>query len=344
MSKAKALSIIVPGRNEQFMFHTVDDLLAHTSEETEIIAICDEYWPEPPLVQHPRLQVVHFGKSVGQRAATNYGASLSRAKYIAKIDAHCSVDEGFDVKLLELMEPDMTMIPSMHRLEAFAWHCDGCGERVEQGSKPTECKECKGKDFSIIMVWQPRFQYPATVTWRFDASFHFQYWRQHRRSDRFKAQEPTGIAETPTCIGACFLMERERFWELGGMDEGHGGGPGWGQYGVELAMKAWLSGGRMVTNLNTWFSHMFRTSNFSKNGESSWPYEISQKSIDTARKHSRELCLSNGWPKQTRPLSWLIEHFAPFPEWDDDLIRQLKESERDFVPELSKHAQCPIRV
>ena len=162
------------------------------------------------------------------------------------------------------------------------------------------------------MVWQPRFQYAPTVTWRFDKELHFQYWRGYRQTEAFKKQEPSGIAETMSCIGCCFLMERERFWKLGGMDEGHGS---WGQYGTELACKAWLSGGRMVTNLNTWIAHLFRTGNFGKNGESSWPYPINQRDIDSARKHSRDLWLKDRWPQAVRPLSWLIEHFRPVPDW-----------------------------
>jgi GT2 family glycosyltransferase len=162
------------------------------------------------------------------------------------------------------------------------------------------------------MVWQPRFEHAPTVTWRFDKELHFQYWRGYRHTEAFKKQEPTGIAETMTCIGCCFLMERERFWKLGGMDEGHGS---WGQYGTELACKAWLSGGRMVTHLGTWIAHLFRTGNFGKNGESSWPYEISQRDIDKARAHSRDLWLKDKWPLAERPLSWLIEHFRPVPDW-----------------------------
>jgi glycosyltransferase involved in cell wall biosynthesis len=306
VAKAKLLSVIIPGRNEQFMRHTVDDVLAHTGEDTEVIAVCDKYWPEPPLLQHPRLQVLHFGETVGQRAATNLGASVSSAKYIMKLDAHCSVGENFDERMIELMEPDMTMIPAMHRLHVFDWHCNGCGEREYQGTKPKACKACEGTDFSMAMVWAPRWEYPATVTWRFDKALHFQYWRDFRKTDRFKQQEPTGVAETMSCIGACFMMERERFWELGGMDEGHGS---WGQYGTELACKAWLSGGRMVTNLKTWFAHLFRTGNFGKDGESSWPYPINQRDIDAARTHSRDL-----WINDPR-LPGLIDHFKPVPDW-----------------------------
>jgi hypothetical protein len=108
-------------------------------------------------------------------------------------------------------------------------------------------------------------------------------------------------------------MERERFWELGGMDEDHGS---WGQYGTELACKAWLSGGKMVTCLDTWIAHLFRTGNFGRNGESSWPYPINQRQIDSAREYSRNLWLEDKWPKAVRPLSWLIDHFAPVPDWD----------------------------
>lgn len=318
MGFAKALSVIIPGRNEEFMRHTVEDVLAHSSKDTEVIAVLDGYWCDPPLVQHPRLQVIHRGESIGQRAATNLGVSASKAKYILKLDAHCGTDENFDEKLLADMQPDITMIPAMHRFKVFDWHCDHCGERQEQGTKPRQCtnEECAKKnkkpEFSKVMVWQPRFEYDPTVTWRFDRNLQFQYWRKARKLDWFKEQEPSGLVETMSCIGCCFLMERERYWELGGMDEGHGS---WGQMGTELACKTWLSGGRMVTSLKTWIAHLFRTGNFGKHGESSWPYPISQRDIDAARKYSREMWLNDRWPQAVRPLSWLIDHFKPVPDW-----------------------------
>jgi len=331
MPFAKDLSIIVPGRNEQFMRHTIEDVLAHAKADTEVIAVCDASWPEPPIADHPKVKLLHTTTPVGQRAATNLGAQISRAKYICKLDAHCSVDEGFDTKMIAKMQPDYTMIPMMHRLEAFNWCCTDCGERHYQGSKPTKCgnEECKCTEFSMIMVWQPRFNKGATVSWRFDEELHFQYWRQHKKREEVKKQAESGIIPTLTCIGACFLMERERFWELGGMQEGHGS---WGQYGVELALSAWLSGGKMVTCLDTWFAHMFRTTNFAQNGESSWPYKISQRDINKARKYSRDMWLNNAWPKQKYPLSWLLEKFWPIRGWTDDALKKQKERDRDFTP------------
>ena len=329
VSRAKALSVIVAGRNEQFMANTVNDVLEHSGPETEVICVADGYWPPPGLEDHPRLQMIHFSESVGQRAATNAGAQLSNAKYIMKLDAHCATDEGFDEKMMAKMQPDWTMIPAMHRLWVFDWGCDGCGEREYQGSKPKSCKECGGTEFYMHMVWQPRTQYDPTVSWRFDSTLHFQYWRKYHRRPEVREEAKAGIIETMSCIGCAWMMERERYWELGGMDEGHGS---WGQMGTELACKAWLSGGKMVTCLDTWIAHMFRTNNFSKNGESSWPYPMSQKQIDAARKHSRKMWLQNRWPKQKRPLSWMLEHFWPVEGWEESDLKNQKERDKNFVP------------
>ena len=325
---ASDLTVIIPGRNEQFMRHTIEDVLAHSRGDTEIVAVCDSSWPEPPIADHSKVKILHTTTPVGQRAATNLGAEISRAKYIMKMDAHCSTDEGFDVKMMEKMQPDWTMIPSLHRLHVFDWACE-CGERVYQGGKPKKCEECGGTEFYMHMVWEPRTQYDATVSWRFDRSMQFQYWRKHRKRPEVREQAKAGIIETMSCIGCCFLMERERFWELGGMDEGHGS---WGAYGTELACKAWLSGGKMVTCLDTFVAHLFRTGNFARSGESTWPYPLSQRDIDKARKYSRDLWLNNMWEKQKYPLSWLVEKFWPIPGWTDDDLKKQKEREKNFVP------------
>jgi hypothetical protein len=131
-----------------------------------------------------------------------------------------------------------------------------------------------------------------------------------------------------SCIGCAFLMERERFLALGGMDEGHGS---WGQYGAECAMKAWLSGGKMVTTTKTHISHLFRTGNFSRNGESTFPYPLSGDAQEAARKYSRDMWFNNRWEKQVHPLSWLVEKFWPVDGWTDEDLQNQKERERDFV-------------
>ena len=292
-----------------FLARTVEDVLANARADTEVIAVCDGYWPDPPLQDHPRLKIIHHSQAIGQRAATNEGARLSQAKYIMKLDAHCAIDEGFDVKLMKDCQSDWTMVPVMHNLHAFDWECQGCGNRTYQGSRPKECAKCHGNLFGTVMVWKPR-ENRQTVSWRFDKNLQFQYWRKHSKRPEAKGD----LIETMSFIGACMFLERERFWALGGMDEAHGS---WGQFGTEWACKSWLSGGKLITSRKTWFAHMFRTGNFARNGQSTWPYPITQKQIDHARAYSRDFWLNGRWDKAIHSVDWLVQKFAPVPDWHE---------------------------
>lgn len=326
---AADLSVVIPARNEQFVRRTIEDVLAHMKGDTEVLAILDGSWADPVIQDHPRVKIIHTTTPIGQRAATNLGAQMSRAKYLMKLDAHCSVDDGFDVKLMEDCQPDWTMIPQLYRLHVYDWRCNECGNGTYQGSKPEKCEECGSTNLYMHMVWEPKWSVGATKSWRFDSDMHFQYWNDHARRSAVKEEAKSGLIETLSCIGCCFFMERDRFLELGGMDEGHGS---WGQYGAELACKTWLSGGKMVTSLKTWCAHLFRTGNFSANGESTFPYSLSGDEQEAARVYSRNLWLNNRWEKQKYPLSWLVEKFWPVPGWTDDDLHQQKEREQNFVP------------
>ena len=88
------LSVIIPARNEMFLAKTIENVLANARGKTEVIAILDGAWADPPIPDDPRVRLVYHPESIGQRAATNEGARISTAKYIMKLDAHCAVDEG----------------------------------------------------------------------------------------------------------------------------------------------------------------------------------------------------------------------------------------------------------
>lgn len=298
------LSILIPARNEIFLQKTIENILENIEADTEVIAVCEGNWPSPPVLDNPRVNLVVNFDPIGQRAATNLAARLSGAKYVMKADAHCAFGKGFDRILMEEFEPDWTVVPRMYNLHAFNWVCK-CGNRTYQGPKPEKCEKCGDTELEMEIVWEPRKSRRSDYL-RFDKDLKFQYWQQYEKERPDKAKEL--ISDCLGCLGACFMMTRERYWELDGMDESHGS---WGQMGTEVACKSWLSGGRLVTNKKTWFSHMFRTNNEGF----SFPYEISGKDIQKARKHSKRLWKDNKWTKAKKPLSWLIEHFKPVPGW-----------------------------
>lgn len=314
-----SLSVLIPARNEMFLQPTVDDILAQAQGDTEVIVVLDGAWPVIPLNDHPRLRLIHHSVSVGQRAAVNEAASLSRAEYVMKLDAHCTVGRGFDLHLIEAAKElgkDTTQVPVQYNLHAFDWMCDKCGNRTYQGPTPTRCadEKCPSTSFHREMVWRRR-RNRRTTAWRFDSDLHFQYWSEREKTVEGRKE----FSETLSLLGACFFLSRERYWELGGMDEEHGS---WGQMGTEVACKSWLSGGRVVCNKRTWFSHLFRT----QGGDFGFPYPNPPKEVEKARARSRELWIEGKWPGQVRTLPWLISRFSPVPGWER------KETGKEVMP------------
>ena len=183
----KLLSVIIPARHEQFLPNTITDVLAHSGPDTEIIVICDGEWPITPIPDQPRLTFVRTPEPIGQRAAVNLGARLSEAEFIMKLDAHCAVDQDFDLKLAEpyhnhTLSYDTTTIPRLYNLHVFDWVCKSCGRNYYQADRPPKCR-CGDDKFREEIVWQIR-KNRLTDFMCFDHEMHFQYWyRYHRRPE-----------------------------------------------------------------------------------------------------------------------------------------------------------------
>jgi glycosyltransferase involved in cell wall biosynthesis len=296
------LSVCIAARNEEFLPDTIEDVLKNSTADTEIIVVLDGYWPDPPLPDHPKVAIVHHTESIGQRAAVNEAVRISQAKFVMKLDAHCSVAKGFDTQLIkDCRRRNWTLIPTMWNLHAFDHKCVKCGKQYYQCDRPETCCGCE--EFERVMVWKPR-ERRRTIAWRFDKDMHFQYWGEY--SNRPEAKKK--ILETMCFIGACWFIHREQYWKLEGLDEATGS---WGQVGVEVACKSWLSGGKLLTDRNTWFAHMFRT----KNKTFGFPYKISGNDQNRAKKYSQDLWLNDRWPKAIYKLEWLVDRFKPVPGW-----------------------------
>ena len=315
------LSILIPARNEMFLARTIEDILANIEGKTEIIVGLDGVWADPPVKDDPRVTIIHHSESIGQRAMTNELALLSKAKYVAKCDAHCAFDKGFDVKLMADMQDDWTVVPTMRNLWAYDWKCMKCGKKWYQGPTPTSCPDCDNTtDFKRKMMWVGK-ENPQSNAYCFDSEPHFQYFREyHKRPEYLEAKAKTGLTETMSLQGSFFMCTRDKYWGLGLCDESFGS---WGSQGIEVAVKTWLSGGKVMVNHKTWYAHMFRT----QGGDFSFPYEQSGRKVQEAKAHARDLFFNNQYSKAIKPLSWLIEKFAPVPGWKPEDLDKLKANE-----------------
>lgn len=309
------LSVLIPSRNEFLLSKTIETTLAASEGEIEIIAILDGCWDRPKIKDDPRVKLIKYDKPVGQRKAVNDAAKIAKGEYILKTDGHSTFDKGFDVKLAGDCEYDWTVIPRMYNFHAFDWVCKN-GHRFYQDKadphKVNKCSECK-EELKIEYVWKIR-KHKKTDFMYMDKNLRVQYWQKYGKRKESKGD----IVDVMNGQGACWFQHKERFFELGGLDERHGS---WGQVGVEVACKAWLSGGSLKVNKKTWFAHVFRTT-----GAFGFPYHIRGSEQERARKYSRNLWLNNSWPLQKRKFEWLIEKFSP-PGWDTKAptIEHLKE-------------------
>ena len=330
------------------MRKAIETTLEAAEGDIEIIAVLDGYWPVPNISDDPRVVLIHHTEPVGQRRGVNEAAEIAKGKFILKTDGHSTFDKDFDVKLAADCEYDWTVIPRMYNLHAFDWVCKS-GHRFYQDNadphkknycantakvelsgvvgkierlkvkKKTNTKKykvlqekvgtlnsiianCK-EEVEIEYVYKPR-KFKLTDFMYMNSDLRVKYWSSYRKRPEAKGD----IVDVMNGQGACWFMHRDRFLELGGLDEKHGF---WGQVGVEVACKAWLSGGRQVVNKKTWFSHMFRTTS-----EFAFPYKIRASKQEEARAYSRDLWLNDKWPQATRKFNWLIEKFKPVPTWN----------------------------
>jgi glycosyltransferase involved in cell wall biosynthesis len=316
-----ALSVLIPGRKECFFDKTIASVLAASRADTEVIAVIDGEHLGPPVKARDRLTIIRHDKPLGQRQSINEAAKLSDAQFILKTDAHSTFDEGFDVKLMARCERDWTVLPRMYNLHAYDCVCELCGYRHDN-MVFANCPECGSTKVHNEDVW--KIKRHKKTDWMFfrspdidDKPLRVQYWDAKTarafpaeyRAHRQWAKRQGEIADVMTGQGACWFMHRARFWELGGLDaDGHGS---WGQMGVEMACKAWLSGGRQVVNRSTWFAHLFRCGD-----GPGFPYQMSGKAQQRTRDYSIKLWTSGKWDKQVRPLEWLVEKFWPVPTWE----------------------------
>jgi hypothetical protein len=212
----------------------------------------------------------------------------------------------------------------MRNLWAYDWKCYHCGWKKYQGPTPKKCEDCgKGDKIRRKMLWIGKNN-PQSTTYCFDSTPHFQYFNDWKRKSVYiKDKKEKSLTETMSLQGSCWMLTRDKYWDLNICDEDFGT---WGSQGIEVACKTWLSGGRVLVNHKTWYAHMFRT----QGGDFSFPYPMHSKDQKRAQAYAKDLFFNNKWPKQVRPLSWLLEKFWPVKGWTEEDLKKLKANDSKF--------------
>lgn len=209
--------------------------------------------------------VVHNKERLGLRGSVNRGVKHSSGEYILKTDEHCMFGEGFDEILLSEIEDNWIVVPRRYKLDVDVW--------MNFDESPM--------DYDRLLIDRP--DKIGGVRW----------------SNRDRARKNILLDETMVFQGSFYLMSRKHWNWLGGLNEA-GYGP-FAQEAIELALKTWLGGGKVMVNKKTWYSHKHR-----KFGRIVAP---EGKLVKAGNKYSKDYWLNNRWEERIHDLDWLLKRF-----------------------------------
>lgn len=281
------ISIIIPAKNERFLFETVEDIYRKSTEDIEVIAVLDGYWPEASRLpkEHKTLSYLHFGEGRGMRAGINAAAAVARGKYLLKCDGHVMFAEGFDAELLKECGRHDVVVPRRYALDAEKWEVKTDRRAIDYHylsypyAKPDE----------IGMHGQPWFE-------------------------RAVARTEILIDEEMSSQGSCWFMRKHHFDTcLGGALEEAGYGS-FVQEFQEIGLKTWLSGGRVLVNKKTWYAHLHKGKQYGRG------YFIDKREMIRGAHFSADFWMNNRWKNRRYSIEWLVEKFWPVPTWPADFL------------------------
>jgi hypothetical protein len=298
------LSIIIPSRQPEFLQQTVDDLLAKAEGDVEVIVVLDGYWHQ--LKDDPRVIILHQGevhKNLGMRRAISDGMRLARGEFVMKIDEHCLVSQGYDVRLSSICQPNWMIIPRRYRLDAENWKI------LDDGRPPID---------------RMYIEYPYLKPFDRTQGLHGEIWATPESDEE--------IIDTPTGQGSCYFLRKSYWDELfpNGMDEENYGT--FTQEAQELTFGVWLNGGRVVTDKKSHYAHLHKGS---KHGKGYGFSREQYREHEADKEKGRLFCIQH-WLSHPK-FKWFInEKFPDMPNWEGWEQRIEKDAEHDWSKDPSR--------
>lgn len=282
------LSVIIPAFKEPYTQKTIDSFLENSELDghLEILVIWDSAKHQQPIREDTRVKVITLPSKTGMRGAINAGLAEAKGEFIAKIDAHCVFEQGFDRCMMEsCASHNWLTIPRRYEVEEAPWII---------------CKRFPGVDYHY-------FSRPAPENGMTMAVLD---WRKDNDNGLI-------IDDTLAFQGSCWLADRRYFMEkVGFLDDNINTYHTFVGEQVEIGLKYWLNGGEVKINKAAVYGHLRKTrrhyaeSIFSKADKHR---EALQKNLRWIAKH----WTNDEEPGMKYPMAWLIEKFNP-PGWTED--------------------------
>ncbi|XP_052873464.1 putative polypeptide N-acetylgalactosaminyltransferase 9 [Anopheles cruzii] len=215
-------SIVIVFYNEAWsvLLRTVHSILDRTPDRLiEEIVLVDDFSTAGHLktrldeyfMSNPKVRILRADRRLGLISAKVLGAKASTASVITFLDAHVECTEGWLEPLLSEVASNLTTIaiPTIDRIDCYTMQLD--------------------KDSAPALIGA--YQWDLNFGWWHRTAMHKQYPHRYVPFD------------TPAMAGGLFVIDRRFFRRLGWYDEGF---EMYGIENIELSIKSWMCGGRMV--------------------------------------------------------------------------------------------------
>ncbi|KFB51136.1 hypothetical protein ZHAS_00019421 [Anopheles sinensis] len=240
----------------------------------------DEYFEE-----YPKVRILRAPRRLGLIAAKVLGAKASSAKFITFLDAHVECTKGWLEPLLREVAANETTIaiPTIDQINPMS------------------------------MELQTDFAPRVVGAFRWDLNFG--WWGRAAMKKRYP--NPYVPFDTPAMAGGLFTIERTFFERLGWYDEGF---DIYGIENIELSMKSWMCGGRMVIVPCSRVAHVRKRSH---------PY-LDRVNVDVVKRNSMRL--AEVWMDEYRQV---IFDVYGVPRYFEELFGSVDERKA-----IRRRAQC----
>ena len=270
------VSIIIPSRNEPWLAKTVDDIRTKATGDIEVIVILDGPTDYPLPTSWSQFTMIKKPQAEGLKPAINDGARAATGEYLMKCDAHCMFGEGFDEILQDDCENDWVVTARRFTLNPELWKI---------GARAID-------------------YYYLGCPW----THHGRFLMKHRHwKARARERQDVLIDDQMTIHGSMWFMSLDHFRNrIGDLDTIRYGT--FAAEPLEIVMKTWLGGGRVVINKNTWYAHEHLT-----HRDKDLPISLNA-ALDKYELAAHDWT-ENKWKDRVHDFDWLIEKFWRVPNW-----------------------------
>ena len=285
------VSVLIPARQEPQLTPTVQDCLKQATGDIEVLVALDGCWPTE-FVNDPRVHYLHWGEARGLRPSLNAAVEMSSGEFLFKLDAHCSVAEGFDLTLKAACEESDVVVPAKYSLDAPTW---------TRFRSPWHY-------FYLKWPWEPQA----------DGSVRFVGLQDKNYDSAYSTpRESVRVDDILSYQGSAWMLRRA--WWNRILPDGMNPRYYYAQEPQEVGLTTWMSGGRCRIVKDTWYAHLWKGSGANKR-----LFSRERAPWDAATRWS-----CRQWMRHPQ-FPALIERFGPLPGWPPEWAHDARR--RRYVP------------